>query len=201
MTRLSHSDQFGQGFWGSVRTAVSRGSNESRSRIMPITPPNGRTLAPVEDIRHVPNAAVGWSCSRRAQWKRDRAGSEPARGAGHAGVGLSASLVGCAAVPPRGSVPCYPECPPLAPGTPVDPTNPPPVTPPDMQGLTSPFATGTEGGGLQGPFIQRVVRRRLRRDVLPQECVQHDSRPAADRHAASHHVHPSRRRAGRRSES
>ena len=47
------------------------------------------------------------------------------------------------------SVPCYPECPPLAPGTPVDPTNPP-ITPPDMQGLTSPFATGTEGGGLQG---------------------------------------------------
>lgn len=51
--------------------------------------------------------------------------------------------------------PAYPDCPPgfpgmpVTPGTPVDPTAPP-VAPPDMSGLTTPFATGTEGGGLQG---------------------------------------------------
>jgi len=36
------------------------------------------------------------------------------------------------------------------PGTPIDPNMPPPVAPPDLSGLTTPFATGTEGGGLQG---------------------------------------------------
>ena len=52
--------------------------------------------------------------------------------------------------------PVYPDCPPLAPGTPgmpgtpVDPNMPPTTNPPDLSGLTSPFATGTEGGGLQG---------------------------------------------------
>lgn len=33
---------------------------------------------------------------------------------------------------------------------PVDPTMPAPTTAPDLSGLTTPFATGTEGGGLQG---------------------------------------------------
>jgi hypothetical protein len=52
-------------------------------------------------------------------------------------------------------VPCYPECPPMAPtapGSPGVPTEPtmPPAAPPDLSGLTTPFATGTEGGGLQG---------------------------------------------------
>jgi hypothetical protein len=53
--------------------------------------------------------------------------------------------------------PVYPDCPPASPatpgtpGTPTDPTMPPPtVAPPDLSGLTTPFATGTEGGGLQG---------------------------------------------------
>src|SRR5690242_12736182 len=55
--------------------------------------------------------------------------------------------------------PVYPDCPPLAPGTPgtpgmpgtpVDPSMPPTGNAPDLSGLTSPFATGTEGGGLQG---------------------------------------------------
>ena len=55
--------------------------------------------------------------------------------------------------------PAYPDCPPASPatpgtpGTPTDPTMPPvtpPVAPPDLSGLTTPFATGTEGGGLQG---------------------------------------------------
>ncbi len=59
----------------------------------------------------------------------------------------------------RQSTPCYPaypECPPLnlsTPGTPTDPSMPPgtpPAVPPDLSGLTTPFATGTEGGGLQG---------------------------------------------------
>jgi hypothetical protein len=36
------------------------------------------------------------------------------------------------------------------PGTPVDPNMPPSTNPPDLSGLTIPFATGTEGGGLQG---------------------------------------------------
>lgn len=51
------------------------------------------------------------------------------------------------------SYPVYPDCPPITPGTPgtpVDPTMPPPITPPDLSGLSTPFATGTEGGGLQG---------------------------------------------------
>jgi hypothetical protein len=61
-------------------------------------------------------------------------------------------------------VPCYPvspDCPPatpMVPGspTPVTPTDPmmppvvPPGTAPDLSGLTTPFATATEGGGLQG---------------------------------------------------
>lgn len=56
-------------------------------------------------------------------------------------------------------VPCYPtspDCPPVSPTAPTSPTDPtmppvtPPVVPPDLGGLTTPFATATEGGGLQG---------------------------------------------------
>jgi len=52
-------------------------------------------------------------------------------------------------------VPCYPACPPIAPSAPGMPGTPtesmtPPVAAPDLSGLTTPFATGTEGGGLQG---------------------------------------------------
>lgn len=53
----------------------------------------------------------------------------------------------------RRQVPVYPDCPPITPGmpgTPVDPMMPPSINPPDLTGLSSPFATGTEGGGLQG---------------------------------------------------
>jgi hypothetical protein len=51
--------------------------------------------------------------------------------------------------------PAYPDCPPLTPGVPGTPGMPPdptmpPVPPPDLGGLTTPFATATEGGGLQG---------------------------------------------------
>jgi hypothetical protein len=48
--------------------------------------------------------------------------------------------------------PCYPVCPPITPVVPGAPTEPtmPPAAPPDLGALTTPFATGTEGGGLQG---------------------------------------------------
>ena len=55
--------------------------------------------------------------------------------------------------------PAYPDCPPISPatpgtpGTPIDPSMPPvtpPAAAPDLSALTTPFATGTEGGGLQG---------------------------------------------------
>jgi hypothetical protein len=55
--------------------------------------------------------------------------------------------------------PVYPGCPPVVPGTPgtpgmpPDPTMPPVVPPPDLQGLTTPFATQTGAGGLQGPAL------------------------------------------------
>src|SRR5262245_11855072 len=51
------------------------------------------------------------------------------------------------------TTPAYPDCPPLTPGTPgmpPDPTMPPVVPPPDLSGLTTPFATQTGAGGLQG---------------------------------------------------
>jgi hypothetical protein len=58
--------------------------------------------------------------------------------------------------PPRlRSSPVYPDCPPLTPSTPGmpgAPTDPsiPPIAPPNLEGLTTPFATQTGGGGLQG---------------------------------------------------
>jgi hypothetical protein len=63
-------------------------------------------------------------------------------------AGLSHHQSGVAPLFRHRQAPCYPVYPDCPPGTPTDPTMPP-VVPPEMVPAT-PFATATEGGGLQG---------------------------------------------------
>ena len=70
-------------------------------------------------------AMVGGSALRPGTGRSERADN--------VSIGFPASPSVAPLFRPR-AVPCYPECPPLAPGTPVDPMNPTPVVPPGYAG-------------------------------------------------------------------
>ena len=179
---------------GRVITDVSTSSNEPRIRISPITPPNSavsrrwRTLAMSRTIL--------WICvvSRPVAGPLDAQEASPSRRSDHCLSG-SRHHSGVAPLFRHRTVPCYPaypDCPPVSPSRSRHSNRPDhaagSLPPPDLSGLTTPFATATEGGGLQGRSFNEAFDGDFA-GLLPQEPLHHSTRATTSRHPTGSSLH------------